>query len=146
MDFKQDTIGDIIESESEMFLHGAECYGEFFINASEFNNLLNNFIKSIDDPKKFIFVAFLFQVKKYHTLALFSAIRRHHIQMSMNLRYVIESAQWAAYATGNEEKDNFCDVDSRGIINVTDKHENTMYEWLDKNFKTKSDETRKLKK
>lgn len=146
MEFKQDTIGDIIESESQMILHGAECYGEYFINASEFNNLLNNFIKSVDDPAKFIAIAFIFQIRKYHTLALFSAIRRHHIQTSMNLRYVIEAAQWAAYGMGNEEQEKFCSKDSNDIISVEDKHEQAMYKWLDDNFKVKADETRRLKK
>lgn len=146
MEFKQDTIGDIIESESQMILHGAECYGDYFINASEFNNLLNSFIKSVDDPEKFIAIAFIFQIRKYHTLALFSAIRRHHIQTSMNLRYVIEAAQWAAYAMGNEDQDKFCSKDSNGIISIEDGHEKAMYKWLDDNFKIKADETRRLKK
>ncbi len=146
MEFKQNTIGDIIESETQMILHGAECYGEYFINASEFNILLNNFIKSIDDPAKFIFIAFLSQIGKYHTLALFSAVRRHHIQTSMNLRYIIEAAQWAAYAMGNEEQEKFCSMDSNGIISVEDKHKNAMYKWLDDNFKIKADETRRWKK
>ena len=146
MEFKQDTIGDIIESEKQMILHGAECYGEYFINASEFNNLLNNFIKSVDDPAKFIAIAFIFQIRKYHTLALFSAIRRHHIQTSMNLRYVIEAAQWAAYGMGNEEQEKFCSKDANDIISVEDKHEKAMYKWLDDNFKVKADETRRLKK
>jgi len=146
MKFKQDTIGDIIESEGQMILHGAECYGDYFINASEFNNLLNGFIKSIDDTAKFVFVAFLFQIRKYHTLALFSAIRRHHIQTSMNLRYVIEAGQWAAYAMGNKEQEKFCNKDSNGIISVEDRHEKAMYKWLDENFKIKADETKRLKK
>ena len=146
MEFKQDTIGDIIESEGQMILRGAECYGEYFINASELNNLLNNFIKSVDDPAKFIAIAFIFQTRKYHTLALFSAIRRHHIQTSMDLRYVIEAAQWAAYGMGNEEQEKFCNKDSSGIISVENKHEKAMYKWLDDNFKAKADETRRLKK
>ena len=146
MEFKQDTIGEIVESESQMVLHGAECYGEYFINASEFNNLLNSFIKSVDDPEKFIAMAFVFQVRKYLTLALFSAIRRHHIQTSMNLRYVIEAGQWAAYAMGNKEQEKFCGKDNNGILLIEDKHEKAMYRWLDDNFKVKANETRRLKK
>lgn len=146
MEFKQDTIGDILTSEHEMVLHGAECYGDYFINASEFNHLLNDFIKSVDEPDKFIAMAFIFQIRKYHTLAFFSAIRRHHIQTSTNLRYVIEAGQWAAYAMGNAEREKFCSVDQNGIINVEDKHEKAMYKWLDDNFKVKADETRRLKK
>ncbi len=146
MKFKQDTVGDIIESESQMILHGSECYGEYFINASEFNGLFNDFIKSMDDPAKFISMAFIFQIEKYLTLALFSAIRRHHIQANMNLRYVIEAAQWAAYAMGNEEEGKFYDKDKNGFISVEDKHEKAMYKWLDENFKVKADETKRLKK
>ena len=66
--------------------------------------MLNNFIKSIDDPTKFIFIAFLSQVKKHHTLDLFSAVRFHHIQMRMNLRQVLESDAWATYAMTHEEQ------------------------------------------
>lgn len=146
MEFKQSTIEDILTSEHEMFLHGGECYGEYFNNAAEFNDLLNNFIKSVDDPSKFIAVAFIFQARKYHTLALFSAIRRHHIQTSMNLRYVIEAAQWATYAMGNKEQEKFYSKGANDIINVEDKHERAMYKWLDDNFKIKADETRRLKK
>ena len=54
MEFKQDTIGDILTSEHEMVLHGAESYGDYFINASEFNCLLQEFIKSVDSDR-FIF-------------------------------------------------------------------------------------------
>lgn len=146
MEFKQNTIGEIIESEKQMLLHGAECFGDYFINASEFNHLLQDFIKSIDDPDKFIFVAFLFQIRKQHTLALFSAVRRHHVQTSMNLRYVIEAGQWAAYAMGNSEKEKFYREDENGIMFVEEKHWQAMYKWLDENFKPKADETKKLKK
>lgn len=146
MDFKQDTIGDILASEREMILHGAECYGDFFINASGFNHLLNIFVKSVDDPNKFIFFAFLFQIRKYYTLAWFSATRRHHVQTSMNLRYLIEAGQWAAYAMGNIEQEKFCSIDSNGIIHVKYHHKNSMYKWLDENFKPKADEFKRLKK
>jgi len=146
MQFKQDTMGDVVESERQMILQGADCYGEYFINAMEFNNLLNNFIESVNDPSKFIAIAFIFQIRKYHSLALFSSVRRHHVQATMNMRYVIEAAQWAAFAMGNEEQEKFCRKDTNGIIYVDDRHEKTMYEWLDANFKLKADETRQLKK
>ena len=126
-------------------LHGAELYGEFFINASEFNNLINNFIKSIDDPSKFIFVAFLSQVKKYHVLALFSSVRRHHIQAGLNLRYVLEAGAWAAYAIAHKNKNKFCEIDANGILSIPKKLEKARNKWLDQNFKIKSDEIKRLK-
>jgi hypothetical protein len=146
MEFKEETIGDIIESEGQMILHGAERFGEYFINASEFNNLLNKFIKSIDDPTRLIFLLFLSQVRKHHILALFSSVRLHHVQAGMNLRQVMEAGQWAAYALGNIEEEKFFDKDRNGIINTTSKHWGHMYKWFDKNFKAKAEEVKNIKK
>lgn len=115
MDFKQETIGDILTSEREMVLHGVESYGDFFINASEFNHLLQGFIKSVD-PDHFIFAMFLAQIRKYHLLALFSAVRLHHIQAMMNLRQVLEAGSCAAYAIANPDQNRFADIDENGII------------------------------
>jgi len=145
MEFKQSTIGDLIESEREMVLTGAERYGEYFINASEFNTLLNNFVKSIDDPSKFIFVAFLSQVRKHHTLALFSSVRLHHIQMGLNLRQVLEAGAWAAYAMAHEDRDRFCEADADGILHIPKRLKIARDNWLNQNFKIKSDEIKKLK-
>lgn len=115
MEFKQDTIGDILTSEHEMMLHGAERYGEYFINAFEFNCLLQDFLKSAD-PDRFIFAMFLGQVRKYHLLAIFSAVRWHHIQAMMDLRQVLEAGACAAYAIANPSQAGFVDVDENGII------------------------------
>ena len=146
MEFKQTTIGDLIESEREMVLTGAERYGEYFINASEFNALLNNFVKSIDDPGKFIFVAFLSQVRKHHTLALFSAVRLHHIQCRLNLRQVLEAGAWAAYAMVHENRDRFCETDVEGILHIPERLKTARNNWLNQNFKIKSDKIKNLKK
>ncbi|XOB40797.1 MAG: hypothetical protein ACKKMW_01900 [Candidatus Nealsonbacteria bacterium] len=145
MEFKQSTIGDLIESERKMVLTGAERYGEYFINASEFNALLNNFVKSIDDPNKFIFVAFLSQVRKHHTLALFSSVRLHHIQTGLNLRQVLEAGAWAAYAMAHKNKDKFCEADTNNILNIPKRLQTARNNWLNQNFKIKSDEIKRLK-
>lgn len=39
MDFNQSTIGEILDSEREMVLRGAQRYGPYYINAFEFVNL-----------------------------------------------------------------------------------------------------------
>ena len=145
MDFKQSTIGDIIESEKEMALTGAQRYGEYFINAAEFNALLNNFVKSIDDIEKFIFVAFLSQIRKNATLALLSSIRIHHVQAGMNLRQLLEAGAWAAYAMGNSEKGKFYEDGSNGILGVPKKLKVARDTWLTQNFQPKSEEIRRLK-
>lgn len=146
MEFKQATIGEIIDSEKEMALTGAQRYGKYFINAAEFNALLNNFIKSIDDPFKYIFVAFLSQVRLNATLALFSSVRLHHVQAGLNLRQLLESGAWAAYAMGNAEKEKFCEVDGNEILGVPERLKKARDAWLTTNFELKSEEIRRLKK
>ncbi len=133
MEFKQSTFGEIIDSEREMFLTASERYGDFFINASEFNILLNEFIKSVD-PDRFIFAMFLSQIRKHTTLALFSAVRLHHIQAMMNLRQVLEAGSCAAYAIANIEKSGFADIDENGFLDPSQKLTGKRYKWLEENY------------
>ena len=122
---------------------------KFFIywgNAFGFVVFMNRFIKSIDDPDKFIFLAFLSQAKKHLTLALFSSVRRHHVQMGMNMRQVLEASSWAAYALAFVEEEKFCEKDDAGNLTVPDKLSDAKNKWLDENFKIKSDEIKKHKK
>lgn len=144
MEFKQDTIGDIIESESQMILHGTERFGDYFINASEFNNLLQQFVKSID-PDRFIFAMFLAQIRNHYLLADFSAVRLHHIQAMMNLRQVLEAGSCAAYAIANPNREGFADIDENGIIDATQALTKKRYKWLEDNFKKGSDVIKNMK-
>lgn len=145
MEFKQDTIGDILTSEHEMVLHGAESYGDYFINASEFNYLLQEFIKSVD-PDRFIFAMFLSQIRKHNTLALFSAVRLHHIQSTMCLRQVLEAGSCAAYAIANPDQSGFADIDKNGIINASQNLTKKRNKWLDDNFQKSSEFIKNMKK
>ena len=133
MDFKQTTIDEIIESEREMVLTGAERYGIYFDNAFQFNALLNAFVKSVD-PGRFIFAMFLAQVRKHATLALFSIVRWHHVQTMMNLRQVLEAGACAAYATANSNPVDFADTDEDGFLNASKDLTKKRYDWLDKNY------------
>lgn len=144
MELKQDTFADIIESENQMILHGAERFGDYFINASEFNNLLQQFIKSVD-PDRFIFAMFLAQIRKHHTLAHFSSVRLHHVQAMMNLRQVLEAGSCAAYAIANTGREGFADVDENGIIDATQELTKKRYKWLEDNFMKGSDAIKNMK-
>jgi hypothetical protein len=144
MEFKQDTILDIIESENRMALTGEERFGAYYVNASEFNDLLQNFIKSVD-PNCFIFVAFLSQIRKHNLLAIFSAIRLNHVQAMSNLRQVLEAGANAAYSIPNPDKNDFVDVDENGIVDATQELMNKRYKWLEANFKTGSDAIKNMK-
>ncbi len=144
MEFKQDTIDAIIESERQMVLSGTQRYGNYFANASEFNNLLQSFIKSVD-PDRYIFAMFLAQIRKHATLALFSALRLHHLQAMMDLRQVLEAGTCAAYAIANPDVAGFADVDKDGIADATQDLTKKRYKWLEDNFKQGSDAIKNMK-
>jgi hypothetical protein len=144
MEFKQDTIGDIIESESQMFLHGADRFGDYFKNAFGFNNLLQQFIKSVE-LDRFIFSMFLAQIRKHHLLALFSSVRLHHVQAMMDLRQVLEAGACAAYAIGNPDPVGFADTDENNIADATQELTKKRYKWLEDNFKDGSDAIKNMK-
>lgn len=144
MDFKQTTIGEILDSEREMVLKGAERYGEYFVNAADFNHFLNEFIVSVD-PDRFMFALFLSHIRKHHTLALFSAIRLHHVQAMMDMRQALEAGACAAYAIANINVEDFTDVNDQGIINPSDHLTKKRYKWLEDNFKKGSDAIKNMK-
>jgi hypothetical protein len=144
MEFKQETIDEIIESEKQMVLTGADRYGTYFANASQFNDLLQHFIKSVD-PDRFIFAMFLAQIRKHTTLALFSALRLHHLQTMMDLRQVLEAAACAAYAIANPDVAGFADVDDDGVADTSQELTKRRYKWLEENFKLGSDAIKNMK-
>lgn len=144
MEFKQSTIGDIIESEKQMILHGAKRYGQYFINANEFDQLLQHFVKTID-PDRFIFAMFLAQIRKHHLLAIFSTVRMHQIQSLMDMRQVLEAGSCAAYAIANPKQEGFADTDNNGILNPNQKLTDKRNQWLNNNFKIASDFIKNMK-
>ncbi len=134
MGFNQSTIGEILDSEREMVLRGAQRYGPYYINAFEFVNLLGSgMIKSID-ADRFVFAIFLSQIRKHLTLSLFSAVRLHKVQAMMNLRQVLEAGACAAYAIANIDPADFADKRDDETLEPSKKLAKRRYDWLDQNF------------
>ncbi len=131
------TIGDIIENESQYILTADKRYGAFFKNAADFNALLHSFVKEVK-AEGWIFTMFLSQVRKHHTLALFSAVRRHHVQTQMDLRQTMEAGVNAAYAIENPKQEDFVTKEA-GILNAPRALTEKRYKWLEDNYKKSSD-------
>jgi hypothetical protein len=144
MDFKQSTIGDILDSEREMVLKGEERFGFFYTNAVKFSLLLTDSFISVD-PDRFVFTMFLSQIKKHYTLALFSTLRLHHIQAIMDLRQVVEAGACAAYAIAHTEVSDFADIDEQGFLDAGKKLTIKRYDWLNTHFPEGSAALLKLK-
>lgn len=145
MNFKQATIGEILDSEREMVARGAEYYGEYFINAADCSQFLGEFLKTVN-PDRFIFAMFLSQVRKHHALALFSAVRLHQIQALMDMRQVLEAGSCAAYAIANTAVEDFADVDDAGILDASKELTKKRYDWLTKNYPDASKAIHEMKK
>lgn len=145
MEIKQSTFGEIIDSEREMVLRGADRFGDFFVNAAEFNDLLSKFIGPVNLDRN-IFTAFLSQVRKHHTLALFSAVRLHHVQTMMNLRQTLEAGSCAAYALANTSLNDFADTEENGLLDASQELATKRYAWLSQNYPQGSKKIQAMKK
>ena len=144
MIIKQRTIAEIAESEAMLLATAHERYPVYYPHALELSLFLSNFIKSIDADRA-VFGMFLSQVKKHHTLALFSTVRLHKIQAGMNLRQVLEAGACAAFAIANPGHEHFVDTDEQGILDPSQKLAKKRYEWLAEHYPAASATIKSLK-
>lgn len=143
-EIKQATIGEILDSEKQMVLDGATKYGDWFINADQFNALFQNFLVSVKQ-EQFIFSCFLSMARKHAQLALFSAVRLHHIQMMLNVRIVLEAGATAAFAIAHPVKLDSFVTQKDGIWNTPQRLTQIQNQWLDENYKSGSDAIKRMK-
>jgi len=144
MDFKQSTFQEILDSEHEMVLQAEQRFGSYYVNAVRFNELLSQSINTVH-LTRLIFALFLSQVRKHHTLALFSTVRLHRIQAKMDLRQALEAGAFAAYAIAHIDATDFADKDEEGILNPTQDLAKKRYKWLEQNFAEGSNTIKRLK-
>ena len=144
MQFKQNTIPEIIDSERDMVLTAPDRYGQHYEAAFGCTIFLSRFVKSID-AEIFIFGAFLSLVKKHHTLALFSTVRLHKVQAMMNLRQVLEAGACAAYAIASHDPKDFVDANKHGLLNPSQKLTGKRYKWLAQYYPAGSDAIKEMK-
>jgi len=89
--------------EHDRVLAAEQRYGKFYVNAYLTTILLSNIMMwPVTDCE--MFIRFLSQVKKYHSLSLLSTVRLHRIQAKMNLRYFLESTVNAAYSLAHQDR------------------------------------------
>jgi len=117
-------------------------YGAHYTTALEASEFLS--LKSINRDLE-TFVRFLSQVKKHHLLAVFSAVRLHQIQATMNLRGVLEAGACAAFAIANPELAHFADPTPEGMLYPSQKLTVKRYKWLNEKFPKESSEIKELK-
>jgi len=142
MEFRQNTIGQIIDSERDMILTAPARYGKHYDSALECSLLLTQFLKSVD-ADRWIFGSFLSLAKKHHTLALFSLLRLHKVQAMLNLRQTLEAGACAAFAIAHPGHEHFVVADEHDILDPVSAGKR--YTWLDKNYNAGSTRIKEIK-
>ncbi len=133
MEFKQSTLGELVESERIMVLTAAERYPAHYPHALEAVLFPSNSLKSIDGDR-WVFAMFLSQVKKHLMLALLSTMRLHRVQAKMDLRQVLEAGAAAAFAIANPEHKHFVDTDEDGILDPSQELARKRHKWLEEHY------------
>lgn len=139
------TLTEIIEGEHTKTLNALNKYGKNFAHNLKTFQLLENFIAEFNAPQD-IFLRFFYSVRNFYLLTLFSVIRQHHVQSSLNLRQLIESGTDAAYSIAFPDMEKFAKTDEFGIMDSADKLKSKRYKWLNENYPTTSEAILKIKK
>ena len=138
------TLTEIIEGEHNKTLNALNKYGENFAHNLMVFQLLESFFTEFEAPQD-IFLRFYYSVRNFYLLTLFSIIRLHHAQSSLNLRQLIESGTDAAYSIAFPDVEKFAKTDEFGIMDSTIKLKSKRYKWLSKNYPTTSSAILKIK-
>jgi hypothetical protein len=138
MEFPQSTFEEIVESERSMVIAARERYGAFYAHARDCSVFLSRSVVAVDHDRM-MFSRFFALMKKHHMLALLSTLRLHKVQSMMNLRQVLESGAAAAFAIANPRLEHFADVDPQGLLDPSQTLTKKRYQWLEANFRSKSD-------
>src|SRR5580704_10820087 len=133
VEFRQNTIEQILESEYAAASSARQRYGKHYDNAQAISVYLTSFLESFDQSR-WVFGSFIGEVKKHQVLSLLSAVRLHKVQAMMNLRQVVEAGACAAYAIANPDHNDFVDTDEHGILDPSQRLAKKRYKWLDENY------------
>jgi hypothetical protein len=133
VEFRQNTIEQILESEYAAASSARHRYGKHYDNAQAISVFLTSFLESFDQSR-WVFGSFIGEVKKHQVLSLLSAVRLHKVQAMMKLRQVVEAGACAAYAIANPDHNDFVDTDEHGMLDPSQRLARKRYKWLGENY------------
>jgi hypothetical protein len=126
------TIDAYSAEEHQRVIDAEQRYGDYYVNAYNATIMLSNIMMwPVSDCD--IFIRFLSQLKKYHTLSLISTVRLHRIQAKMNLRYFLESTVNAAYALTHTDTKVYFNFDDEEQPDAK-KASHRAYNWIENAF------------
>jgi hypothetical protein len=136
-------LNDYSAEEHRRVINAERDYGNFYVNAYNTTILLSNIMMwPVTDCE--MFIRFLSQMKKYHSLSLISTVRLHRIQAKMDLRYFLESTVNAAYALTHDNNNIYFNHEG-GEQPEAQKASRLAYAWIDGSYKDHSKMIRQIK-
>ncbi|MGC5749879.1 hypothetical protein J4P41_14845 [Gluconobacter sp. NFX36] len=120
------------EMEHEKILSAEEDYGNSFINCYNSTIALSDLVY-VPTKSLHLFFTFYSQLKKYHSLAMFSAVRLHSVQSMQNLRYFLESLSNSLYILSSNDYDNYFDFEKRKVVD-SKKSSIKCYRWIESEY------------
>jgi hypothetical protein len=129
--------------EHQRVIDAEHRYGDYYVNAYNATIMLSNIMMwPVSDCD--VFIRFLSQLKKYHTLSLISTVRLHRIQAKMNLRYFLESTVNAAYALTHTDTEIYFNYDDEEQPDAK-KASRQAYKWIESAFPAHSQSIQNMK-
>lgn len=130
-------------SEHEMVIDAERRYSDYFLHARNTTILLSNIMMwPIIDCD--LFIRFLSQMKKYHTLSVLATVRLHRIQAKMDLRYFLESCVHAGYSLVHTDTTIYFDYAAMRQLDAK-KASLKAYRWIEAAFPDHSKTIRDIK-
>ena len=130
------SLTPFFEEEFQRVIDAENRYGNFYVNAYNATIMLSNIMMwpVIDCD---IFIRFLSQMKKYHTLSMISTVRLHRIQAKLDLRYFLESTANAAFALAHVDTKNYFNFAASKQPDAQ-KATAQAYKWIDATYSNHS--------
>jgi hypothetical protein len=130
-------------AEHQMVIDAEGRYGGYYVNAYNTTILLSNILMwPVTDCD--VFIRFLSQMKKYHTLSMLSTVRLHRIQAKMDLRYFLESTVNAAYSLTHDDTKIYFDPSKKEQPNPK-KASQRAYKWIEAAYGQHSKRIKEIK-
>ncbi|MFA7285392.1 MAG: hypothetical protein WC011_00890 [Candidatus Paceibacterota bacterium] len=137
-------IKDLAQIENQALEEARKEFPEYVEHAEFGIGLLSSFAK-VNFPEGFIFTLFLNQITKHTNLSLLSALRRHHVQATLDLRFAMEAGCWAGFAIAHYDQKSFAEFGKANFVDPTPKLKGEMYKWIEKNYKPGNDSLKRFK-
>jgi hypothetical protein len=133
----------IADEERQMIVDAEAKYGRYYVNARQASLVLSNLV-SKNTVNCEMFMRFFTQVKKFHTLALFSAVRRHRLQTQWNLRTFYEASVDTAYALVHTDPSLYFNSETKQPVDPQ-KARARAYKWLEEGHPASSTHIKEAK-